>query len=75
MDVKSTFLNGIIDQEIYVQQPPGYEFEGKKIKFIGWRKHSMDWSKHLEHGIAESTVTWLRMDFSKATISLPCTQR
>ncbi|XP_070043246.1 secreted RxLR effector protein 161-like [Nicotiana tomentosiformis] len=25
MDVKSTFLNGFIDEEVYVRQPPGFE--------------------------------------------------
>ena len=25
MDVKSAFLNGIVDEEIYVSQPPGFE--------------------------------------------------
>lgn len=25
MDVKSVFLNGFIDEEVYVKQPPGFE--------------------------------------------------
>jgi hypothetical protein len=25
MDVKSTFLNGPIKEEVYVEQPPGFE--------------------------------------------------
>jgi len=27
MDEKSTFLNGLILKEIYVEQPPGFESE------------------------------------------------
>ncbi len=30
MDVKSTFLNGYVDEEIYVEQPEGFEVPGKE---------------------------------------------
>jgi len=30
MDVKSTLLNGYVDEEIYVEQPEGFEFPSKE---------------------------------------------
>ncbi|KAK2394534.1 putative mitochondrial protein [Trifolium repens] len=30
MDVKSTFLNGPLDEEVYVSQPPGFIKKGKE---------------------------------------------
>jgi hypothetical protein len=30
MDVKTTFLNGIIEEEVYIEQPQGFEVENRK---------------------------------------------
>jgi hypothetical protein len=30
MDVKTTFLNGIIEEEVYIEQPQGFEVSGKE---------------------------------------------
>jgi hypothetical protein len=30
MDVKKTFLNGIIEEEVYIEQPQGFEISGKE---------------------------------------------
>jgi len=30
MDVKSTFLNGLLEEEVYIVQPPEFEKDGRK---------------------------------------------
>ena len=30
MDVKTTFLNGIVHEEVYVEQPQGFEIHGRE---------------------------------------------
>jgi hypothetical protein len=32
MDLKSTFFNGVLEEEVYVDHPPGFEFKEKPSK-------------------------------------------
>ncbi|KAH9308679.1 hypothetical protein KI387_036590, partial [Taxus chinensis] len=38
LDVKMTFLHGDLDEDIYMQQPLGYEFKGKEKLFFRLKK-------------------------------------
>ena len=38
MDVNTTFLNGVIDEEVYIEQPLGFEIHDKKTRVYRLKK-------------------------------------
>jgi hypothetical protein len=38
MDVKTTFLNGVIEEEVYIEQPQGFEVEDRKTHVYKLKK-------------------------------------
>ena len=55
MDVKTTFLNGVVEEEVYVEQPQGLKTHNKKT-------HVCKLKKDL-YGLKQAPRTWYdRMD-------------
>nr|GFA60531.1 retrovirus-related Pol polyprotein from transposon TNT 1-94 [Tanacetum cinerariifolium] len=48
MDVKSAFLYGTIDEEVYVMQPPRFKDPESQQRCIKWKKLCMDYIRLLE---------------------------
>ena len=40
MDVKTTFRNGVIEEEVYIEQPQGFEVEDRRTRFYTLKKGS-----------------------------------
>eukprot|EP00253_Pinus_taeda_P025500 PITA_25500 len=56
MDIKSTFLNGELKEEVYMEQPEGFNLsEGKyfscklKKELFGWKQSPRAWYARLDH--------------------------
>jgi len=61
MDVKSTFLNGVLKEEVYVAQPPSYEVERQEDKVYrltksvyGPKQAPHEWSSGIDAYLMEN---------------------
>ena len=64
MDVVTAFLNGKLDEEIYMQQPDGYQVSGKgnlvcrlKKSLYGLKQAPRCWNQELKHFMTEVGFT------------------
>ena len=71
MDVKSTFLNGFIEEEVYVQQPLGFEsfdFPNHVFKFLkalyGLKQAPRAWYERLSNFLLEKDCSKGKVDFT-----------
>jgi hypothetical protein len=56
MDVKSAFLNSVLQEEVYVEQPKVFKILFIPIMCTSWRRLSMGLNRHLEHGMSVSLL-------------------
>ncbi|KAL0463021.1 UNVERIFIED_CONTAM: Retrovirus-related Pol polyprotein from transposon TNT 1-94 [Sesamum latifolium] len=61
MDVKSVFLNGTLEEEVYVEQPKGFSVNGHENKVLKLKKALYGLSKHQGLGIVILTIIFKRM--------------
>lgn len=72
MDVKSAFLNGPLDEEVFVMQPLGFEIEGEESKVMklkkalyGLKQAPRAWNKRIDGFL-------ITMRFTNAFLSMEC---
>ena len=56
MDVKTTFLNGDLEEEIYMEQPDGFVVKGQEGKVCILLKSLYGLNKHLNSGTKSLTI-------------------
>ena len=54
MDIKTSFLNGNLEEEIYMDQPIGFVSKGRRTTFVFLKDSSMVSNSLLECGILDS---------------------
>ena len=50
MDVKTTFLNGVIEEEVYIEQPQGFEMDNNKTNVCRLKKDL--------YGLKKAPIAW-----------------
>ena len=74
MDVKTTFLNGSLDETIYMVQLEGFIAKGQKNKVCKLQKSIYSLSRHQGLGTSNLTNRSKYLDLSNVLMSLVCTR-
>jgi hypothetical protein len=72
MDVKTTFLNGVIEEEVYIEQPQGFEVEDRKTHVCRLKKalYGLKQAPRAWYGRIDSFLTSLGFTKSKVDSNL-----
>jgi hypothetical protein len=72
MDVKTTFLNGVIEEEVYIEQPQGFEVEDRKSHVCRLKKalYGLKQAPRAWYGRIDSFLTSLGFTKSKVDSNL-----
>ena len=72
MDVKTTFLNGVIEEEVHIEQPQGFEVEYRKTHVCRLKKalYGLKQAPRAWYGIIDSFLTSLGFTKGKADSNL-----
>nr|GEY07016.1 ribonuclease H-like domain-containing protein [Tanacetum cinerariifolium] len=69
MDVKTSFLNGPLKEEVYVNQLDGFVDPHHPKKVYRLKRHYMDLNKLQGHGTMNSSTSWYLKDSQKPKLS------
>ena len=72
MDIKITFLNGRLEETIYMVQLEGFIVKGQEKKVRKLQSPSMDLSRHLDHVTSDLTYRSNHLDLSNVLMNLVC---
>ena len=75
MDVKTSFLNGAVEEEVYVEQPLGFKTHDKESHVCRLKKSLYGLKQHLGHGMVELIAFYPVWDLPKLKQIPTCTTR
>ena len=75
IDVKSIFLNGVLEEKVCIEQPMGYTVEGQEDRVLKLKRLFTGWNKHNELLIPRLTGTLKKMVTGNVPTSTLSTSR
>jgi hypothetical protein len=68
MDVKTTFLNGVIEEEVYIEKPQGFEVEYRKTRVCRLKKYTYELKQALRAWYGRIDSFLASLGFSKSKV-------